>query len=142
MKEKYNDAKKKILKCYEMYQKGNLDDCLINLEELKNDIFNIKNEMDPFWIGSAGDLFAGITFEILKNNSVEEVTFLNIFQFRINGKEFIDNLTEYTSSLDKDSYSYICLSSTSSAPVETKTSVISVYKHILKVYAMFDVKNN
>jgi DNA-binding transcriptional MerR regulator len=140
MKEKYTDAKEKLLKCYELYKKDSLDDCLVSLEELKHDIFNSNNEMDPFWLDSAGDLFAGITFEIFKNNKAEDVTFINIFQFRINGKEYIDNITEYTNSLAKDSYSYICLSGISATPIDTRSSIISVFKQRMKLYAMFDVK--
>lgn len=141
MKEKYNDAKKKLLKCYNLYQQGNFEKCLITMEELKNDIFKDNNyEIDSFWSNSAGDLFTGIFLEVLKNNIIEEVTFLNIFHFKVSNKEFIDNLTEYTNSLDKDSYSYLSLSGISSAPSETKASVISVFKQKLKLYAMFDTK--
>jgi DNA-binding transcriptional MerR regulator len=140
MKEKYNEGKEKLFRCYDMYQKGKLDDSIVLLEELKNDIFEASNEMDPFWLNSAGDLFAGITFEVFKNNKPDEVSLLNIFQFRIKGKEYIDNLQEYTSSLDKDSYSYICLSSISMASIETKNSIVSVYKQKMKLYAMFEAK--
>lgn len=140
MKEKYNDAKENLSKCYELYQQNNFDDFLISLEELKNDIFNANDEMDPFWTNSAGDLFSGIAFEVIKNNKAEDVTLLNIFQFRINGKENFDNLTEYTDNLAKDNYSYISLSTISSAPAATKDSIISVFKQKMKVYVMFESK--
>lgn len=140
MKERYDIAKDKLIKCYELYQNSKFEDCLILLEELKNDIFNVSEEIDPFWTNSAGDLFSGIAFEVIKNNKAEEVTLLNIFQFRINGKECIDNLTEYTNDLAKDSYSYISLSTISSAPTDTKLSIISVFKQKMKLYAMFEAK--
>lgn len=141
MREQYTDAKEKLLKCYELYNNNGFEECLILLEELSNQIFNSDNtEVDPFWSNSASDLFAGITLEVLKNNKVEDVTFLNIFHFKISNKEFIDNLTEYTNSLDKDSYSYLSLSGISSSPTDTKGSIISVFKQKMKKYAMFDTK--
>ena len=141
MKEKYNDAKAKLLKSYNLYHNDNFEDCLILLEELKNQIFLFDNdESDNFWSNSAGDLFTGIALEILKNNKDEEVTFLNIFHFKINNEEHIDTLTKYTNSLDKDTYSYLSLSGVSFAPEETKNSIISVFKQKMKLYAMLDTK--
>ncbi len=141
MQEKYESAKEQLLKAYGLYQKENLNECMMALEELKQDIFDSIEEGDPFWSNSAGDLFSGITFEVFKNNSKEDVNLLNIFHFRINGKENIDNIKEYTDSLPKDSYSYICLSPVSLAPNETKASIIAVYKQKLKTYVMFESKN-
>ena len=141
MKEEYTAAKEKLLKCYNVYNTGNFEECLVSLEELKNQIFCVDNtEIDPFWSNSAGDLFTGITLEVFKNNESNEVTFLNIFHFAINNKEFIDNLAEYINSLDRDSYSYLSLSSISTAPPETKGSIVSVFKQKMKQYAMFDTK--
>jgi hypothetical protein len=140
MKGKYDKAKEKLLKCYELYQKNDMDNCLVLLEELKSEMFSVGNQMDPFWMNAAGDLFTGIAFKIFKTNNVEDVTFLNIFQFKVNGKEIIDNLTEYVDSLPKDSYSYISLLSISTAPKETRASILSVYRQVMKPYAMFDVK--
>ncbi|MFA7688541.1 MAG: MerR family transcriptional regulator [Bacilli bacterium] len=138
MKEKYNSAKERLLKCYELYQESDFDNCLILLEELKANIFNTKDQMDPFWSNAAGDIFTGISFEIFKNKDIKEVTFLNISQLRINGKEILENLSEYVDSLPKDSYSYISLSGISFAPEQTKASIISVYQQVMKQYAMFD----
>ncbi len=140
MKEKYNVAKEKLLKCYEEYKNDNMEDCFILLEELKNDIFGIDDEMNPFWINTAGDLFTGITFEIFKNNKPEEVTFLNIFQFRINGEALMENMIEYVDSLSKDSYSYVCLSGIAHTPTETMGGIISTYKQKMKLYTMFESK--
>lgn len=140
MKEKYNVAKEQLLNCYKMYQDKNFDGCLETLEELKTEIFDITNEVDPFWLNSAGDLFAGVAVEVFKNNKLEDVTFLNIFNFEVNGKEIIDNLSEYVESLDKNSYSFISLSGVALAAKETKASIISVYRQKMKSYAMFDVK--
>ena len=142
MREQYAAAKEKLLKCYELYNNADgFEECLILLEELSNQIFNSDSaELDPFWANSAGDLFAGITLEVIKNNKPEEVTFLSIFHFKINSKEYIDNLTEYTNTLEKDSYSYLSLSGISSSPADTKGSIISVFKQKMKQYAMFDTK--
>lgn len=140
VKERYDNAKEKLSECYELYQNNNFDECLISLEELKNDIFNATEEIDPFWVSSAGDLFSGIAFEVIKNNKQEEVTLLNIFQFRISGKEYMEDLIEYTKGLSKDSYSYISLSTIISMPDETKISIISVFRQKMKLYAMFEAK--
>ncbi len=140
MKEKYDNAKEKLMQCYKAYQKDNIEDCLILLEELKNDIFEADDEVSPFWIVSAGDLFTGIVFEIFKHNKPEDVTFLNIFQFKINGKEIIENMTEYVDSLAKDSYSYISLSSISNAPIETRGGIVATFKQKMKIYTMFESK--
>ena len=138
MKEKYSGAKEKLSKCYELYISNKFIDCVSLLEELKNDIFEISNELDPYWLNSAGDLFSGIAFEIIKNNKKEDITFINIFKFKVNDKEHIDNITEYVNTLDKDSYSYINLSSISMAPIETKNSIIAVFKQNMKTYALFE----
>lgn len=103
-------------------------------------MFISSEEIDPFWINSAGDLFSGITFEVFKHNKKEDITFINILNFNINGKENIDNLTEYASQLDKDSYSYISLANISLAPDETKKSIISVFKQNMRLYALFESK--
>lgn len=139
MKEKYNNAKNKLMDCYKLYKEDNFEDCLLLLEELKKDIFEINNEMD-FWTNSAGDLFTGISYEIFKNNKPEDITFFNIFHFKVNGKEYIENITEYTNGLEKDSYSYICLSGISSTHEDTRNSIIAVYKQQMKLYAMLDIK--
>lgn len=141
MKEKYNDAKVKLMKCYEEYNKGNYEQCIESLEDLKEDMF-ISNSpsLDPYWPTAAGDLFTGITFEIFKNSDESEVNFLNIVHFNINGNEFITNLNEYTNSLEKDSYSYLCLSQIIIAPSATMNSVISVFQQTMKPYAMYDTK--
>lgn len=141
MKEKYEYLKARLSEGYRLYKSNNFDECLILLEDLKKEIFENSTEQDPFWLDSAGDLFAGITFEVFKNNEESEITFLNIFQFRIKGEEHIDNIKEYTEKLLKDSYSYISLSSVSFAPNETRDSIVSVYKQRMKPLAMFDTKN-
>ncbi len=133
-------AKEKLLKCYALYKEGKFIECTTLLEELKKQMFSYSEEIDPFWINSAGDLFSGITFEILKHNKIEDITFINILNFKVDGKENIDNITEYVSLLDKDSYSYISLSSIGSAPVETKKSIISVFKQNMRQYALLETK--
>ncbi|MDD3187545.1 MAG: MerR family transcriptional regulator [Bacilli bacterium] len=141
MKENYEIARKKLVECYKMYKENQTSDCLVLLEEIKNDIFKAEESVDPFWSNSAGDLFTGITFEVFKNNDEKEVNFLNIFNFRIKGNDFINSIKEYTDKLDKDSYSYICLSNVSEAPNDTKLSIISVYKQYMKNYVIFETKN-
>lgn len=138
MKEKYNSAKEKLLKCYDLYVENNFIDCISLLEDLKNEIFETSTELDPYWLNSAGDLFEGITFEIFKNSKKEDVTFLNIFKLKINNEDNIDNITEYVNKLDKESYSYINLSGISMAPIDTKNSIIAVFKQNMKVYAVFE----
>jgi len=138
MKEKYDNAKEKLLKCYELYLNNKYNDCVDLIEELKNDMFVVSDELDPYWLNSAGDLFSGVAFEVIKNNKKEDITFLNIFNLKIKDKEYSDNLTEYVNTLDKDSYSYINLSSISMAPIETKNSIIAVFKQNIKVYALFE----
>ena len=141
MKDAYKSAKDKLLNCSALYHGDNFEDCLICLEELKTQIFlSNDEEIDSFWNNSAGDLFTGIALEIIKNSKEEEITFLNIFHFKVGSKEFIDALTEYTNSLDKDSYSYLSLSAISKTPQETRSGIISVFKQKMKLYAMFDTK--
>lgn len=140
MKTDYKAAKEALLRCYKLYQDNKFTDCIKAIESLKSEIFEDLSQVDPFWTNSAGDLFAGITFEVLKNSKEEDITFLSIFQFKIKGKLFIDDITEYTDTLNKDSYSFISLSGISASPKETKTSIISVFKQRMKPYAMIDVK--
>ncbi len=139
MKENYLLAKDKLQATEKLYKENKIEECLIQLDELKLQIFEITGDCDPFWALSAGDLFTGITFELFKNN--EEITFLNIYKFVVSGKEYIDDLPDYTASLAKDSYAYISFGSVVAAPYDTRAAVISVYKQILKRYAMFETKN-
>ena len=139
MKEKYNEFKESLINCYDMYNNGKQDECLVALEELKKKVFDIELETDPFWMEAAGDLFTGVVYELFKNK--ENINFLNIFEFRINGKDNIDELTEYASKLTNNSYSYLCLSSIIKAPKETRDSIVYVFKQKIKPFAMFDTNN-
>lgn len=133
-------ASEKLLGCYKLYQDNKFAECVEAIESLKAEIFVAENELDPFWTNSAGDLFTGITFEVIKNSKEKDVTFLSIFQFKIKDKVYIDDITEYTDTLNKDSYSFISLSGVSASPKDTKTSIISVFKQRMKPYAISDVK--
>jgi len=141
MKEKYNEFKESLLNCYHMYKNGKQDEYLVALEELKKKVFDIETETDPFWMEAAGDLFTGVVYELFKNNNKEDINFLNIFEFRINGKDNMDELTEYVNTLTNNSYSYLCLSSIVKAPKETRDSIIYVFKQKMKPFAMFDTNN-
>ncbi len=141
MKEKYILAKAKLLECYDLYQQKNFEESITALEELKEEIFASDEGQDPFWNHTAGNLFMGIAFEVFKASKKEEVSFLTIFDFNINGKSQIDNLKEYTDLLAKDSYAYLCLVSISSAPLETKEAVIRIFRQIIKAYAGRETKN-
>ncbi len=139
MKENYILAKEKLELIKNLHKENKMEECLVELENLKLQIFEVVGESDPFWTLSAGDLFTGIAFELMQNK--EDVTFLNIFKFVIKDKEYIDELPEYAGKLKKDSYGYICFGSIVSAPYDTRAAVISVYKQILKPYAMFETNN-
>lgn len=139
MKEKYQATKAKLITCYELYQNNDLPGCFELLEELKNDIFVANDQFEPFWNQSAGDLFTGIAFEIIKKEKPADVSFLNIYKFKVQGQDVIDNLAPYVDQLDKDSYSYLCLSGISAAPMDTRMGIIAFFKQKLKTYAMYDV---
>ncbi len=136
VKEKYSQDVAKLRESYKMYQEKNFEGCMTVLEELKKEIFYSPESLDPFWDNSAGDLFLGITFEVFKNNSSENVNFLNIFDFRIKDISQMDNMVEYVAKLDRDSYSSICFSSIANLPLDTRLAIISVFKQLLKPYAM------
>ena len=138
MKENYEKAKEKLINGYKLFQEGNREECLVQIEELRAEIFSAVDAIDPFWHNIAGDLFAGITIEVYKSAKIEEINFLTIFQFKVNGEEQLSKLKEYTSKLDQDSYAYINLVSIANSPMETKESIISVFKQKLKQYTMFD----
>lgn len=140
MKEKYREEKEKLLNCYDVYHNGNYEDALVLLEELRNRIIFDNEDIDDYWLNGAGDLFTGVALEIFKNNKKKDVTFLNIFYFKVNDQDFIDDLDEYIRDLEKDGYSYLCLSSIMATPLDTKDSIISTFRQKLKPYAMFDTK--
>lgn len=140
MKEEYIIATKLLNECYELFVKNDIENCIIKIEELKNKIFITDEVSDPFWNQSAGNLFSGIVFEIFKNNEKNEINFLNIFYFKINGTKLIDDFHDYVNKLDSESYSYLCLSSINSSPIETKMSIISVFKQKMKTISMFETK--
>jgi|LGVF01.2.fsa_nt_gb DNA-binding transcriptional MerR regulator len=109
MKRNYKEFKEKLLKAYDKAKDGDKRSCILLLEEIKNDLFLVTKESDPFWIISAGNLFAGVVYEIIENCPREEVTFTNITYSKVNDKNIIENIDEYIKTLKMNSYSYLTL---------------------------------
>lgn len=140
IREKYEAQTTKLLECYDLYHEGKYAETIEKIEELKNSIFfaETNNFSDPFWPESAGSLFAGIAYEVIKNNKKEDVNFMNILFFKIDGKEVLEDLKEYLKDFGKDSYTYINLFKVADSPNETKGSIISVFRQQLRLYAVYD----
>lgn len=139
MKEAVKGAKEKLLESYKLYKDGKNEECALIIEELKDLMFTPgDDETDPFWTNAAAELFNEITLEVFKNNSPEDISFSSISSFNINGEEFIDTIALEVESFDEKKYTYVDLSSLAMLPVDTRTAVVSVLKHVLKPFVVYE----
>ncbi|HOP65684.1 MAG TPA: MerR family transcriptional regulator [Bacilli bacterium] len=136
VEEKYQEVKEKLLKSYDLYKEGKSQECYTLLEEIKQVIFSNVDPTDRFWENAAGDLFSAIAFELIKNSVKEDINFINISNFKINGEYYLDKINEYVKNLDKEGYSYLGFKTTANSPQETRSGIIAVFSTELKPYTI------
>ncbi len=126
---------------YNYYKNGNkdkgnelLDDLAVNI--LYDD--NAKNQ-DPFWEKTSADYFTGLSLALFEDAKEDEINISTINLMSNIGEEKIapnkTYIQEYFSHKDPTSSAYINASSTFSAPNDTKSSILSVFKSKIKLFA-------
>lgn len=126
------------------YKENELDKCIELLQHISNSIFcdTKVNGKDPFWDNTASDYFQGLVMLALENNT-GNITFRNIFELSTRINEFDKNLNDMRISIKTkvNSKSSTYLSSTLSAPTETRKSIITVFESKFKKFILDDYMN-
>ena len=125
---------------YSLYKAGNSDKATELLDDLaKNILYDESNKAaDPFWENTAADYFAGLSLTLFEDAKEEEINLNSINLMATVGEEKIGGtlyMKEYFSDKDQSSPAYINVSSTLSAPNETKGSILSVFHQKIKLFS-------
>ena len=125
---------------YNLYKSGNKDKSNELLDDLAmNILYDEKAQnQDPFWEKTSADYFAGLSLALFEDAKEEEINLNTINLMTTVGEEKIGASTyikEYFSYKDPASPAYINVSSTLMAPSDTKSSILSVFKQKIKLFA-------
>ena len=109
---------------YTLYKKGNIDDAIELVENVGYNILSDFNQTDadPFWENSSINLFTGLALYLFEKAKEEEVNINSI----VNLSYKLDDIKKEL--VDKSSIIYTYLSPIVDAPVETKGSILAVFK--------------
>lgn len=122
---------------YELYKNGNKDKATELIDDLAANILHEEKTDDVFWGNTAGDYFSGLVESLFEDGKKEEININSIAYMDSVGEEKVEGspaLKEYMNSKDKTSSIYGNLSGTVNSPVETKGSIISMFKQKLKIF--------
>ena len=117
---------------YKLYKKGNKDEALNLLEDIAKTITHDNSNSDPFWELSAAAYFTGLVLSLFENAKEEEINLNSVSYLTTLGDDEL--LDEYFSKLDKNSTIYKTIASIHLAPMETKSSIISVLNQKLALF--------
>ncbi len=125
---------------YQMYKQGNQDKAIELLDDLAlNILYDESNKnADPFWEKTSADYFSGVALGLFEDAKEEEININSISLATTVGEEKFGGSTyikEYFSAKDQASAAAINASSTIMAPSETKSSILSVFKQKVKLFA-------
>jgi type IV secretory pathway TraG/TraD family ATPase VirD4 len=128
---------------YQMYKSGNQDKAIELLDDLAlNILYDETNKnADPFWEKTSADYFAGVALGLFEDAKEEEININSISLMTTVGEEKFGGSTyikEYFADKDQASAAVIDASSTIMAPTETKSSILSVFKQKVKLFASRD----
>ncbi len=124
---------------YELYKNDNQDKSNELLDDLALNIIydkDAKND-DPFWEQTSADYFAGLSLALFDDAKREQINLNSIGYMTTAGEEKALGTTyikEYFSHKDPISPAYVNVSSTLSAPPDTKNSILSVFKQKIKIF--------
>lgn len=114
---------------------GEYDLSIEQLENMANEIFYDKDEIDPFWRVMSQNLFIGLCLLLRrissKNKDIHLMQFPTTMLLLSVGEEKMEDsslLRKYVESLDATDPIYVALSPIVFAPAETKGSILSVFK--------------
>lgn len=126
-----------LLLPYKLYKEKNSSDAVKLVKQFCIELLKSNVQGDPFWINSASDYFSGLTLTLFKNAKEDEINLGSIVMMinQIEKTQESSNLfKEYVSNLDLLSSEYMLLSGTVLAPMETRSSIVSVLKSEINKY--------
>lgn len=119
---------------YRLYKENKLDKSLEIIEEIGYYLFYSKIEnVDPFWINSTINYFAGLVLYLFENAKEEEInltsvgTLANTLNEKGTSEKFLEKIP-------KNSNIYLKVSGTLKAPSETRGSIIAVFNEKFEKY--------
>ena len=119
---------------YTLYKKGNIDDAIELIENVGYNLLSDfkQTDADPFWENSSINLFTGLALYLFDKANIDEVNINSIVNLSYKLDDIKNELT------DKSSIVYTYLSPIIDAPVETKGSILSVFKQKIAVITSRD----
>ena len=119
---------------YTIYKRGNVDDAIELVENVGYNILSDFNQTDadPFWENSSINLFTGLALYLFDKAEPEEININSI----VNLSYKLDDIKNEIQ--DKSSIIYTYLSPIIDAPMETKGSIISVFKQKIGIITSRD----
>ena len=129
---------------YKYFKNGNIDKANELTDDLAMNILYDENaqSQDPFWEKTSADYFSGICLGLFEDAKEEEINLNSVNVFTTVGEEKCGPnsvyVNEYFKSKDPNSPAYISASSTIVAPVDTRGSILSVFKQKIRLFAARD----
>jgi len=125
---------------YQLYKDGNQDKAIELLDDLAiNILYDEKGQaQDPFWEKTSADYFVGLALALFEDAKEEEINLNSINLMSTVGEERFNGSTylkQYFSEKDPGSPMCINVSSTMTAPSDTKTSILAVFKQKIKLFS-------
>ncbi len=125
---------------YSLYKSGNSDKANELLDDLAANILYDENaqNQDPFWEKTSADYFVGLSLAMFEDAKEECINLNSINLMSTIGEDKYMGSTyvkEYFADKDPASPAYINVSSTISAPSDTKGSILSVFKQKIKLFS-------
>lgn len=125
---------------YTLYKNGNKDKGNELLDDLAmNILYDDKAQsQDPFWEKTSADYFTGLSLALFEDAKEDEINLNTINLMTTVGEEKCGPNTyikEYFGFKDPTSPAYINVSSTITAPSDTKSSILSVFKQKIKLFS-------
>lgn len=139
---KSNNYNPFTLPCYYL-KNNNTDKCFELIEKISCRIFNEENmgnnATDPFWNNTSADLFTGMSLLTIKEASPDEVNIGSISTvIDLIAKKYKDSnlIKMYLDKLEPTNPIYVTASSTVYAPRDTKDSILSVARQLIRNYCL------
>lgn len=125
---------------YEYYKNGNSDKANELIDDLAINILYDQNAQsnDPFWEKTSADYFSGLLLALFEDAKEDEINLNSINLLATIGEERIGPSTyikKYFETKDPGSPAYMSVSSTITAPNETKGSILSVFKQKIRLFS-------
>lgn len=125
---------------YQLYKEGYHDKANELLDDLgMNILYDEKAQsQDPFWEKTSADYFVGLALGLFEDAAEDEINLNSINLMTTVGEDKLMASTyikEYFMAKDPASPAYVNVSSTITAPSDTKNSILSVFKQKIKLFA-------